>query len=215
MKLLVFILFCGVAYFAGHYAVRRYEKEAEEKRSHWPRQIAQYLETHIASHAAPALSGDEGDATFFQILYQAHSAKEEVIDIAVTLKEAATLAGATANEAVAIATSIEQNLASARQLGVFEDINNLLRMERGEAPIAKASGWDGEPLAIGHLIPPVHVPSLVRSIPNMILEPQIVRDFQGDDITPEIVPVIRQFQGNRLITPETAAALISMANSVR
>ena len=45
--------------------------------------------------------------------------------------------------------------------------------------------------------------------------PQIVRDFQGDDITPEIVPVIRQFQGNRLITPETAAALISMANNVR
>ncbi|MCB1210156.1 MAG: hypothetical protein KDK97_12550 [Verrucomicrobiales bacterium] len=213
MKLLLFVLFCAAAYFAGHYAIRQYEKEAEAKRSHWPRQIAELMENHVARHAVAALSAEEGDATFYQILYQSHTAKEEVTDLGAMLREAATIAGATANEAGAIATSIEQNLAMARQLGVFEDITNLLRMERGEPPIAKAAGWEGEPLAIGHLIPPVLVPSLVRSLPNMVLEPQIVRDFQGDEITPEMLPTVRQFQGNRLIAPETAAALSAKANA--
>ena len=213
MKFLLFVLFCGAAYFAGHYAVRQYEKEAEAKRSHWPRQIAKFMENHVAKHSVAALSADEGVATFYQILYQSHTAKEEVTDLGATLREAATIAGATANEASAIAASIEQNLATARQLGVFEDITNLLRLERGEPPIATASGWADEPLAVGHLIPPAHVPSLLRSLPNMVLEPQIVRDFQSDEITPEMLPTVRQFQGNRLIAPEMAAALSAMANA--
>jgi hypothetical protein len=142
MKLLLFVLFCGAAYFAGHYAVRQYEKEAEAKRSHWPRQIAKFMEHHVAKHSVAALSADEGVATFYQILYQSHTAKEEVTDLGATLREAATIAGATANEASAIAAAIEQNLATARQLGVFEDITNLLRLERGEPRrTSKARLW--------------------------------------------------------------------------
>ena len=147
---------------------------------------------------------DEG--RFFRILSLMYETERGKYSAAETLLSAAS-AGLRPGEAKMVAESLLESYQLAKQLGVFDEPNNLLLMERGEAPVATSKGWEEEKLAVGHRVSPVLAPEASRSLVNLVLMPESLRDMQSDKVTSFTTDTIKKWRSENIITPESADAI--------
>jgi hypothetical protein len=118
------------------------------------------------------------------------------------------MGGADATEAPLMAAAILDNYNRARStFGVFQDPANLLKMERGDPPIALSSGWEDEPLVVGYKISPLLGAELSATLPNMVIMPESVRNMQTDLTPPEAHALNSNWLGARMISPECSTAI--------
>ncbi len=149
---------------------------------------------------------DEG--RFFKILSLMNETRRAKYSLEDTVLSASTSgSGIKAGEAKMIANSMMESYEIAERLGVFKEPNNLLLLERGEAPVASAKGWEDEKLAVGHRISPLLAPEAARSLVNLTLMPEAMRDMQGLNVTGFTTDTIKKWRVENLITNESAEAI--------
>jgi len=168
----------------------------------------------IRMHTAKELqAGGEksSEASYLTILYYAWAAGENGYNDVETCRRAAASAGAESKEAARIASVVHENLLFAKSMNVFSDASNVLGLERGEHPVAHASGWEDERLVVGHILSPLLAPEAAFAIPNLKLMPESVRDMSSDRVSAEIVEIARKWTKDRIIFPETYNAIAARA----
>ncbi len=204
-KILVFLLFLGAG-IGVYKIIGDYKTKQKAARNVWPDRLAAIMKLHSAKNT---LSGDifGGESSFFQLLYMAYQIERDGYPLLDTLKRGASQGGADANEAPLMTAALLDNLSRARSLGVFNDPANLPKMERGEPPLATATGWEDEHLAVGYKISPLLGAELSVTLPNMVIMPASIRDMQTDLTPPEAQTLTGQWLGARMISPESANAI--------
>jgi hypothetical protein len=107
-----------------------------------------------------------------------------------------------------MAAAVLDNYNRARStFGVFQDPANLLKMERGDPPIAISPGWEDELLVVGYKISPLLGAELSATLPNMVIMPESVRNMQTDLTPPEAHALNANWLGARMISPECSTAI--------
>lgn len=203
-KLFAFLLFVGAG--IGVYKIfLEYKERQREERNAWPQRISGIMRHHTAQNT---LSGEitGGEPSFIQLIYLAYQVERDGFPLLENISRAASLAGALTGEAPLIATSLLENLQRAKTLGVFQEPANLLKMERGERPIATAPGWEEEPVVAGFKISPLLGAELSATLPNMVLMPEAIRNMQTGVTPPEADRLISMWHSTRMISPECATA---------
>jgi hypothetical protein len=208
-KFIGFLIILG-GLVGSYFAYQEYAEKQRDKHNHWADNIHALIREHSSS---AGLDGKDDswmstDASFFRILGLMHEAEHHKYSVADTVKLATSGSGSGPGEARLIADMLLENHRLARQLGVYDDLSNMLRMERGEAPISQAKGWENEPLCIGYILSPVIAPEASRSFVNMVLMPKGICDMQTDDLTGITPELAKKWLTERIITPETHQAII-------
>lgn len=204
-KLLVFLLFLGAG--IGIYKIYRdHQEKLHVERNDWPARLAPVFKHHTASYV---LNGgvDGGEHTFFKLLYMTNGISKDGYPLIETLTRGAAQAGASGVEAPLLAASVLENFKRATDLKLFNDPGNLIRMERGEYPVSKATGWEEEPVTVGYIVTPTLGRELRLLLPNMVVMPEPVRNAQTEVTTQEAARLYNQWLVCKMIAPETANAI--------
>jgi hypothetical protein len=205
-RILIILLFLGAGY--GTYQIfLDYKAKQKEERNVWPGKLSDLMSLHSSKKLlAGELYGTE--SSFLQLLYLCHQIDQDGYPLLDTLKRGASLGGADGTEAPLMAAAILDNYNRARSIfGVFQDPANLLKMERGDPPIALSSGWEDEPLVVGYKISPLLGAELSATLPNMVIMPESVRNMQTDLTPPEAHALNSNWLGARMISPECSTAI--------
>jgi hypothetical protein len=194
------------AVFAIYQLFTEYKAEKHATSNAWVERMRPLIKDHVSDAAATGEDPSVGEGSFLRIIYMAMRAEQDGYTMDDTIREAATGAGVSGTEASFIAQAVTESIAMARRMGAL-DPPNVLAMERGESPVAHASGWEDEKLVAGLLIPPTLAPEAVNALPNMRLVPESIRDMQGEHLTAEQVDKARAFLVQKIITPESMNAI--------
>lgn len=205
-RILIILLFLGAGY--GTYQIfLDYKAKQKEERNVWPGKLSDLMSLHSSKKLlAGELYGTE--SSFLQLLYLCYQIDQDGYPLLDTLKRGASMGGADATEAPLMAAAILDNYNRARStFGVFQDPANLLKMERGDPPIALSSGWEDEPLVVGYKISPLLGAELSATLPNMVIMPESVRNMQTDLTPPEAHALNSNWLGARMISPECSTVI--------
>jgi hypothetical protein len=205
-RIFVFLLFLGAGY--GTYQIfLDYKAKQKEERNVWPSKLSGLMSLHSSRKLlAGELFGTE--SSFLQLLYLCYQIDQDGYPLLDTLKRGASMGGADSTEAPLMAASILDNYNRARStFGVFQDPANLLKMERGDPPIAISPGWEDELLVVGYKISPLLGAELSATLPNMVIMPESVRNMQTDLTPPEAHALNANWLGARMISPECSTAI--------
>jgi hypothetical protein len=205
-RILILLLFLGAGY--GTYQIfLDYKAKQKEERNVWPSKLSGLMSLHSSKKLlAGELYGTE--SSFLQLLYLCYQIDQDGYPLLDTLKRGASMGGADATEAPLMAAAILDNYNRALStFGVFQDPANLLKMERGDPPIALSSGWEDEPLVVGYKISPLLGAELSATLPNMVIMPESVRNMQTDLTPPEAHALNANWLGARMISPECSTAI--------
>jgi hypothetical protein len=205
-KFLIILLLAG-AITGLYYVNQDYQRKLKRDRNPWPERVAEAARGHTARHYMASVTGRGGESSLLQLLYLAHEIGRDGYPLPDNLRSGVALAGAGANEAAAIVEALMDNYQRALDLGVFGDPANILRMERGERPVAAAAGWEGEPLTVGYKISPLLGPELGSAIPNMVVMPEAARNLQTDLCPPDAELLVNQWLAAGLISAECVNAV--------
>lgn len=165
--------------------------------------ISQTLKPSVEPDAEDPWFADEG--RFFSLLAMMHEVERGKYDLESTVGSAVNVAKP--GVARMIADSLKESYQTAKTLGVFKEPGNLLAMERGDAPVATAAGWEEEKLTVGHRVSPLLAPEAARSLANLVLMPESVRDMQQVGSTTFTLETIKLWRKEELISPESAEAI--------
>lgn len=198
--LILAAIYGGYKMYSEKAAIERLEKNP------WAARMTPLIRPRTAAQIA-AGGADTGDSGFFNILYFAWQAVESGYNDIETLKRASVAAGAGTSEAARIASAVHENLVFARSMGVFDDPSNPIRMEQGEAPIARGGGFEGELLVAGHVISPLLAPEAAWALPNLRLMPEAMRDMSGARVNKGLVDLARKWAADKILHPETPAMM--------
>jgi hypothetical protein len=208
---LIIILGCIGVYFI-------FKEKVEEKKMRdnpWMHK----LRPMIAEHVATKISADSAapwyamEGSFMTILCYMHRAVKSNYSMDDTLRGA--LSGMKSGQVKMLSDALLKNYETANQLGVFDDPNNLVRMERGQAPVAKAPGWEDEKLVAGHLLSPIIAPEACNSLVNMVLMPELVRDMQTHEPRGFTLETVKKWREEGIITPESAKDMYELIEAKR
>ena len=205
-RILILLLFLGAGY--GTYQIfLDYKAKQKEERNVWPSKLSGLMSLHSSKKLlAGELYGTE--SSFLQLLYLCYQIDQDGYPLLDTLKRGASMGGADATEAPLMAAAILDNYNRALStFGVFQDPANLLKMERGDPPIALSSGWEDEPLVVGYKISPLLGAELSATLPNMVIMPESVRNMQTNLTPPEAHALNANWLGARMISPECSTAI--------
>ena len=205
-RILFLLLFLGAGY--GTYQIfLDYKAKQKEERNVWPSKLSGLMSLHSSKKLlAGELYGTE--SSFLQLLYLCYQIDQDGYPLLDTLKRGASMGGADATEAPLMAAAILDNYNRALStFGVFQDPANLLKMERGDPPIALSSGWEDEPLVVGYKISPLLGAELSATLPNMVIMPESVRNMQTNLTPPEAHALNANWLGARMISPECSTAI--------
>jgi hypothetical protein len=135
-----------------------------------------------------------------------HEAERGKYNVQDTLNSAAGAAPG-AGQSKMIADTLMENYQLAQRLGVFDEPANVLAMERGDAPVATVAGWEDEKLAVTHRVSPLLAPEAARSLANLILIPEALRDAQLPGAIGFTTDTIKKWVKEGLISPVSAEAI--------
>lgn len=156
------------------------EKRDKVNLSGWAKQLATYLEPQAKGTPKPGSTWEADEATFFKTLYFLQLVEKEKLDVDATVGQALEHLNITGDKASIVKDSVVDNYAAAKRLKVFDDTANLIRLEQGEPAFIKLEGWDGEPIALRQFVPPSEAPEVANVLPNFMLLPGAVRDFESN-----------------------------------
>jgi hypothetical protein len=173
----------------------------------------------LSEHQSEELSSDADapwyamEGTYMQILAILNKAKEHKYDPGSTLSSA--LNGAQSGQSRMIHEALIKNYQLADSLGVFKDPANLIRMERGEQPYAKANGWEEEPLVLGHQLSPLLAPEATNHLANLVIMPKSAQDLQTHDLREFTQETVKKWREEKIISPQSARDLVDILDAMR
>jgi hypothetical protein len=174
--------------------------ERKERSNPFMADIRDLLEEHrkaevSATDAAPWYSSE---ATFFEVMSLMHRATKMKYSPTDTLSQAMSgFPRAALDQTVS-------NYEILTKLGVFSDPANLIRMERGEAPYAKALGWEEEKIVLGHRISPFFAPEAASHLLNLVVMPESIRDLQVHEIRNFGLDHLKKWVGDKVLDSSSA-----------
>ena len=179
------------------------------KSNRWISTLTPLLKVHLKSESQSEVEDPtySAEGNFFRILAMLNESERGGYSAATTLTAALSSSGAPKGEAKLIELQTLENYDLAKKLDVFKDPKNGLRMERGQAPIAGAPGWDDEPLVAGHILSPLIAPEAARALTNLMLMPLSVRNMQNGGADGFTRDMAIKWGREHLITPATAGAI--------
>lgn len=189
------------------FVVRDYFAEQKVRTNPWVEKMRDVISPTLKPSMEPDSEDpwfpDEG--RFFSLLAMMHETERGKYELETTLASAVNVAKPGVSRM--IQDSLLEGYRTARSLGVFNEPANLLAMERGDAPVATVQGWEDEKLTVGHRVSPLLAPEAARSLANLVLMPEAVRDMQRADTTTFTLDTIKTWRKEDLITPESAEAI--------
>jgi len=196
-----------------YFVYQDYAARQKQKHNHFADEVRVLIQEHgdssqIGEGKDAPWYGNDG--TFFRILGLMFDAERHKYSVADTVKNATAGAGLRPGEAKLVMDMLIDNFRIAKQMGVFDDLSNTLRLEHGEAPISKATGWENEPLTVGHVLSPVVAPEASLSFANIMLMPKSVRDLQNEDLTGFTPDMAKRWLSERIITPESHQVIMEI-----
>ena len=197
------------------FVYKDYAAKTKQKRNAAAEEIRRVIK---ASLAAEDLDASEdpwfaNEGAVFRILSYLHEAEKSSYNVTDTLKSAVAGSGARVGEGKLIVDMLSDNYSIAKKLGVFDDLSNLLKMEQGRAPTARAKGWEDEVLAVGHVLTPVLAPEAATSLANLVLMPATARDMQNDDLNGFGYEQSKKWLSEQIITPDSMRAITERLDS--
>lgn len=194
-----------------YFVYQDYWTKEFKERNPWFTRLAPLIKPHTLAARKSSEGGVASDASFIMIIQMAWQAGEDGYSPKEAVRGGAVQAGASPDEADAIAAAIDENLQFAKKMEVFSDLKNPVSMERGEPPIATAKDWVDEPLVVGHHLPVVLAPEMAHALPNLRLLPRIVRDMLADRIGREEMVLAKKWLQLKLLAPESMGRLLEKA----
>jgi len=208
-KIIGFLIIMGG--IAGIYFVYQdYAAQQKLKNNHW----ADDLRLVIKSHSTDASAADAGpvsaaeETAYFRMLGVMYASERHGFSAGETVKNGFSGSGLRPGESKMAADLLMENYRTAKQLGVFNSTQNVLKLERGESPVCDAKGWEDEPLSLGHVLSPVVAPEASLSLANMVLMPRVMRDMQNEDLTGFSPELAKKWLSERIIKPETHSIIM-------
>ncbi len=207
-RFLGFLIIVG-GLVGGFFVYKDYAAKVREKRNSSADEIRRVI---AASQDPDELAGQEdpwfaNEGAVYRILGLLHKAETSNYNIGVTLNSAVSGSGARVGEGKLIIEMLQNNYTTAKKLGVFDDLSNLLKLEQGRPPTAKAKGWEDETLVVGHVLTPVLAPEAASSLANLVLMPASARDMQNDDLGSFSFEMAKKWLTEQIITPESMRAI--------
>jgi hypothetical protein len=109
--------------------------------------------------------------------------------------------------------NVNTSFTTANNFKVFDDPDNLINMERGESPIIADSNWKGEKLALLPIVPPLLEPEVAKSLANLVLVPEIVRNATPQTVTAAAVERSYLLMNHHLATRESHDRVVAAKQS--
>ncbi len=211
MRILHILIVLG-GFFGAFMVYKDYAKQEKKRRNIHAEQVRLLIADTVKSGT---LKGDEDftrtpEAPLFRCLALLRQSEEDGYSPSDTALTASTGTGVRSGAAKVMADRINENYALAKKLGVFDELSNVLRMERGLAPIAHAKGWEDQQLTVSHILSPVVAPEAAHSLANLVLVPEIIRDMQSDDIGAFSFELSKKWLVDGLIAPETHQEIVAI-----
>ncbi len=202
--ILILIVAGGIA--AGWIVLQ--EKQAEAHLAGWAKQLSAHLEpqAHGAAFKLDPTLPDERN--FFRILHFLHRIESEKLDMNKVIPDALAVLNVQGEAAAVTVSTLVANYEMGKKLDIFSDSSNLIKLEAGEAPIMKLKGWEGEPVAVGQVVPPTEAPALANRLPNLVLLPASVRDARSGMPAADSEEAVRQLQRGGFIERGTMEMLL-------
>jgi hypothetical protein len=209
MGFIIILLGCLGAYFL----VKEKLEEKKIRDNPWMQKMRPLISAHLN---ATVDSQSEApwyvmEGTFMTLLCHMNQAVKANYTLQDTL--AGAMAGVKSGQVKMIQDSLLKNYEVADNLGVFDDPANLVRMERGEGPVAKSEGWEDEKLTVGHVLSPILAPEACSSLVNLVLMPESVRDMQSHEPRGFTMDTIKKWREEAVITPQSAKDLYELLES--
>ncbi|WP_265596314.1 hypothetical protein [Verrucomicrobium sp. BvORR106] len=189
---LLSIIIVAVGMYSGWILLQR--DRAQKIEDGWALQCSKVLDAQANGRIVIASPGSPDEGAFFKILHFMRKAEMEGRDLQAMVGAACEKLSITGDKRGLIQDALIANYETARKLKVFDDPMNMVRLEQGQAALIALVGWQGEPVAVGVVIPPVHAPELSNHLINLVLLPSCVRDAQTDRLTKEMTDAARKFE---------------------
>jgi hypothetical protein len=174
--------------------------------------IADHLAMKVdAQSEAPWYDGQSTMMATMAMMYRCEQAKFP-LDKTLASAVSAAAAGRKSGFQRMVAENLMDNFAAAKTLGVFKDPANLLRMENGDAPYAKAAGWEEELVVVGHKLSPIVAPEAASSLANLVLMPEIARDLQTHEVRGFTNEHIKKWREEGIIDSASAKDLYELVH---
>lgn len=198
-----------------YFVYQDYAAKQKEKHNHFAGDVGRIIreqreESQMEDQKGPWFADD---SAFYHILALIHDGERHKYAPADTVRNGVTFSGLRPGEGKMVTDMLTENYRIAKQMGVFDDLSNVLRLERGEAPVCKAKGWEEEPLAVGRLLSPLVAPEASLSFANLVLMPKTVRDLQSNDLSGFTPDLAKKWLAERIITPESHQAILDILGS--
>jgi len=190
------------------FVARDYFADQKVKKNPWVEEI-RYLVTEAQEKELEGATNDPwftDQGRFFTLLAMMHETERTKYDLEGTLMSACS--GIPGSKLVQ--ESLLANYAMAKTLGVFNQPTNLLAMENGDPPVATARGWEDHKLVVGHRISPLLAPEAAKSLANMLLMPEALRDLQVVDAGGFTLETVKKWNQEKIIGPESSEAIAEL-----
>lgn len=193
-----------------YFVYRDYSEKTKEKRNSAAIEISKLIEFQCRNDHPSNMEDAwlSSESNVFRILALVKQAEDNGYSPGVTLAAAASESSARPGEARMISDMLTENYRILKQLKVFDELGNILKMENGSAPTAKAAEWEGEKVMVGHMLSPLFAPEAACSLANLMVMPESARNMQMDNLAGFTPELSKKWLVERLITPESHELIV-------
>jgi hypothetical protein len=207
------ILILIVALIAG-YSLLMQNRQERESRYHVS-QFKPYVEKLTAGGRTGQRSLLPNEASLFELLFFLHKSESAGVNLDEMISGAFDELKLPDGFTGLAKESIRTNYDLAKKFQLFDDLENALKLERGEAATIKAQGWQDEKVVVGQIVSPLLAPEAAQSLPNLQLMPEPVRDAITEMPTAFTLERAGVFERNQIITRESLDRVKAMLPAAR
>jgi hypothetical protein len=207
--LVTLLLFAGI--ISGFYLFENWRRERTDR--YWAGECRKWVEP-LARRQAGSASLQPDEAAFFRMLYLLQKARAAGVDLSKMVSDACDALDLQ-DGAGLVKESIEASYEMAKRLQLFDDIGNMISLERGEPAFIRAVGWQDEKIAVAQVVPPLLAPEAARHLANLQLMPACVRDAQGETVTAFGVDRARALERAHVIGRESLERVLAAGPAAR
>lgn len=186
-----------------------FQKDRQQKvAAAWASECAKIIESQARGTPNSVSPGLADEGAFFKTMHFLHKADVAGYSVGEVAGAACDQLGIGGEVKSLIVSSLSTNYATAKQLRLFEEPFNAVRLEQGLSGMVALAGWEDEPVGVGHLVPPYLAPDLANSLANLILMPVSVRDSQTGSLSLMAMEQARKLERADLLPKPTLDAMV-------
>lgn len=199
------VLLVAVGILCGWLILQRNNREREDQ--YWRSELKNHLK---AMQMDPAATQPEvRESNMFKLLIFLHEAEVAKVEIPKLVEEYGLEAGMDDTMWGMIRDAVQTDMETAKGFGIFDEPSNLMKLERGEAPVITSGPWKGQKVAVAQIISGLLAPEAAQSLPNLVVVPAIVRDAWSEVVTTSTVDIAYNLQRNRFMSKESLERVVA------